>query len=82
MLQPNLKKGPTNDLRWWRLFFQSFFALARLALAGAALIAVCWLFLAYGQAALIEKVLWAAGGVLAGGAGVIGYQRIKGHQRS
>jgi len=51
---PFLSSGPHRDLRWWRLFLAFSFL-------------ICWLFLAFGEAAvfveLVKAIVLAFGGI-------------------
>jgi len=58
-----------SDLRWWKLFAPSP-ATTKLALILATVFALCWLFLAYGRAELLERIVC---GVI-GGVAVAGYR--------
>ena len=69
---------PPRDFRYWKLLLPSQ-KTTHLALVLAAVVGTSWLFLAYGQALLVEKVLWA----MTGAAGLFSYQRLKtGHTQN
>jgi len=71
-------KGPRRY--YWYLQLLKFFApsskTVQLVLLSFTVLSICWLFLHYGKSELIEKVLIASLGCIAGGGGVISYQKL------